>query len=302
MLHHLPVHLVTDSSAQFVPADIVRQHQIRVLPLGIRVGEHLYSEPDLDLIKLQGMSHREKALPILEVPSPEQIAEFYQQVSYDGRPVVAIHMSSELSPLVKNARQAADWLGSRPNVKVIDSREIGVTLACLVTEVANLLMTNTPIHEFDRLIRGLAKHTYSIYLTESLEALNRQKILRPSQAILGEMLKIKPVLSMESGRMIAIEKTRTRAQGLEKLVEFSSEFDEMQQLVFLHPQTNLSNELRYVSERLNNALVGKKRKWPTQHYLPSLATFIGCEAVGVAIFEGASDERSGKTYHFSSVD
>jgi len=302
MLPGLPVHLVTDSSAQFVPADLARQYQVRILPLGIRVGEHFYNEPELDLVKLQGVSHREKAFPTLEIPRPEQIAEFYQQVSYDGRPIVAIHMSGDLSPLVQNARQAAIWLGSRPNVTVIDSREIGVTLACLVTEVANLLLANTPIHELERLIRGLAKHTYSIYLTEALEALNRQKILRPSQAILGEMLKIKPVLSMENGKMIAIEKTRTRAQGLEKLVEFSSEFDEMQQLVFLHPQTNLSNELRYISERLNNALMGRKRKWPAQHYLPSLATFIGCEAVGVAIFEGAVDEHSGKTYHFSSVD
>ena len=125
-----------------------------------------------------------------------------------------------------------------------------------------------------------------IFSSERLDYLERGGRLGSAQALLGTMLHIKPMLLMEDGEIVPVEKVRTRELALEKLADFVAEFAAIQQVVILRsplvgedsPQVN---ELReHLSLALPNQAV------PVVEYDPILACHLGPEALGVVVYEG----------------
>jgi len=84
-----------------------------------------------------------------------------------------------------------------------------------------------------RTVRGLVPQIYIVFFSENLEYLERGGRIGHAQALLGTMLGIRPFLTLEEGEIRPMEKVRTREEALEKLVEFVSEFDTVEQLYII---------------------------------------------------------------------
>jgi fatty acid-binding protein DegV len=100
------------------------------------------------------------------------------------------------------------------------------------------------------------------------------------------MLRIKPLLLVEDGEIVPIEKVRTRLMAIEKLASFVAEFASIQRVVILSSPLNdhtdaVVDELR---ERLSLAL--PEHEFPVIEYDPVLACHLGPEALGVVVYEG----------------
>src|SRR5258708_1096965 len=129
---------------------------------------------------------------------------------------------------------------------------------------------------------------YAIFFVDSLDYLQHGGLVSESQAILGGMLGIKPFLTIEEGELITMEKVRTRPQAIDKLVEFVTEFSSVDYLVILQNTSHLTDQTRMLQERL--ALEFVDRPFPVVVYKPSLGTFIGPDAMGIIVFEGATED------------
>jgi fatty acid-binding protein DegV len=101
------------------------------------------------------------------------------------------------------------------------------------------------------------------------------------------MLGIKPFLTIEEGELITMEKVRTRVQAIDKLVEFVTEFGEVEQLIILQNTSHTTEQTRMLQDRL--ALEFSPRSFPVMMYLPSLAALIGPDAMGIVVFEAESE-------------
>jgi len=280
------VRILTDSNAYLGP-DLLGSHEVEVIPHRIKVGGSFYEEdPDFqveDLLRtLSAAQQTGGALaPELQAPPINTFLDYYQG-NQDGRPIVAVHMSSHLSPMWAQARKAAEMLKGRYTIRVLDSQATSFGLGLLVQMAAQAADGGAGVNEIARIVNGAVPHLYATFFTESLGYLQRSANLGGSQSLLGTMLGIKAMLMMEDGRLVTQEKVQTREEVTEKLHEFVAEFATVREIGILHH--NYDTQANDLAARLRETLPKVSIRRVT--YPPSLATYIGPHTLGVIVYEG----------------
>ncbi|SRR5260221_5624234 len=278
------VRIVTDSSAQFLDPAVVERHKIVVVPLTIQIDSRTYREGiDLDSASFFKLVSDSRTPPTLLAPTVEQFTDTYTRLHRETDRILSIHLSRSMHTTWQNARNATQSLLGRCEIAVVDSQTASVGLGLLVEAAAKLAEQTNSLDEIIHQIRAMVSRIYAIFYVESLAYLQHNELVSESQAILGGMLGIKPFLTIEEGQLITMEKVRTRAQAVDKLVEFVTEFTEVESLVILQNTPHVTDQTRMLRERLT--LEYSARSFPVMVYGPSLGTFIGPDAMGIVVFE-----------------
>jgi len=278
------VRIVTDSAARFSTPDFLHRHPITVAPMTLRCGAMtLTDDPYAELAAAQSLFDACDPAPIAEPPTVDAFTEVYTQLQKDASHIVSIHTSSLMTGTYENARQASlNFLG-RCNIQVIDSQAVSLGLGLLVRAAAEAAARDASADDIVRIVRGMIPRLYTVFFLEDMAYLERNRLVSRSQAILGNMLGVIPFLTIEDGRIVAMEKVRSRTRALEKLLEFVTEFSTVEHLALLHSQSPLNEETRQVVERLQSLHPGTPVSVLT--YGPSLATFVGPNALGIVVLE-----------------
>jgi DegV family protein with EDD domain len=116
-----------------------------------------------------------------------------------------------------------------------------------------------------------------------MDFLERGGRVGKAQAILGTMLNIKPLLHIEDGEIIPLEKVRTHEKAIEKLSEFVAEFAQLEQAAIVQRSLIPTQETRMFLERLTQLF--PDMKFPIIQYGPLLASYAGPSAMGVVVYE-----------------
>jgi DegV family protein with EDD domain len=279
------VHIVTDSSAhgQLPPNVTVVPHTIALAGKSFREGVDMSAEESLRLISRQPFA------PTVQVPTQADFLAVYDRLSREYDAIISIHASREILPCWQNARAAAQAVMGRCQLDVIDSRTISAGLGMLVRMAARTLAEGASADETVRVLRGAIERIYSVFYVETTDFLMQNQIMSPSHSILGMMLNLKPVLTVEEGRLVPMEKVRTRIQAIERLVEFAVEFEEFDDALIVQNRSGLTDSSRMLSDRL--ATEFPDRRFPATLYGASLGALIGADATGLVILE--SEESDG---------
>jgi fatty acid-binding protein DegV len=102
------------------------------------------------------------------------------------------------------------------------------------------------------------------------------------------MLEIKPILTIEDGKLITMEKARTHSQAIDKMIEFVAEFTHLEKLSILQNTLRVTDKTRMLQDRL--ALEFSRIQAPIMLYDPLIASLVGPDAMGMVVLEGAGDE------------
>ena len=278
------LHIVTDSTVQFCTPGFVEQHSFTQVPLALRLGSQTYLE---DGEVTSGQIFQEVAegapWPVTVAPTAEQFAAAYTEVGSHTDQILSIHVSGKLSPTVRHALAGSQTVKGRCRLEVIDSQSISAGLGALVEIAVVAAERGASLEEAVRLVRSAASRLYAVFFVESLSYLAHAGHASPAQAILAGMLNVKPFLTLEEGELAPMEKTRNRLQAVEKVVEFVTEFTDIQYLAIVHGETTPSADAIQVRERLEAAYPG--RTWPVLTYKPSLGVLLGPRALGVMVCE-----------------
>lgn len=276
------VKIITDSTAEVSP-ELADSLGITVLPLTIQLGNKSYREGiDLNAKEFFTKIERANASPILVPPSVQQFEQTLDELMKQTDEIVMIFNSSKLSRTYANAHRAAMPLMGRAKIRVIDSQLISTGLGMIVTNAARAAKQGADVEEVVRLTRGLIPRTYIAAFADTLDYLERSGRIRKAQAILGTFLNIKPLLILEEGEIVVLEKVRTRAKAVEKLVEFIIEFTHIEKMDVLHSTT--PEDVALLIEQVNLQLPNLDMK--VEMYGPSLGAFLGPGALGVVVYEG----------------
>lgn len=284
------VHIVTDSCANFASPHFLHQHPVTVVPNRISIAGKTYRdgidlgpEEALRLIRAQAYA------PLVSSPTVNDYLEVYNRLSRSNEAIISIHASRELYSSWQNAKAAARQLAGRCPIEVIDSQMVCAAQGMLVKVAVKAIQEdNNTLDDVVRMVRGAVERTYSIYYVETVNYLLQNKIMTISHSILGTMLGIKPFLSMEHGRVILVEKVRTRAQAIDRLVEFVVEFTGIEEVVILQHKPHISEQTRMLQDRLAVEFPGQY--FPFSMYTPSMAALIGADATGVVVLEKEIEE------------
>jgi len=274
--------IITDSTAHLTP-DQIAQHEITVLPVDIQLGDQrIRVGSDHNLKQLFQRMAAEQAQTTKAGIPPSAFEEAYSQLGRQTDQILVIVGSSKLSGGFAAAKSVANAFLARCRIAVLDSMATSWGLGLLVEAAAKAAEAGQSLDEIVRLVRGMLPHIYVVLFVERLDYLEKGNRIGPAQALLGTMLNIKPLLIMEEGEIIPLEKVRTRANAIEKLADFVAEFANVEQVVIM--QNPMGNGTDQLIEHLNVILPG--RTFPVIEYDAVLACHLGPDAMGVTVYEG----------------
>ena len=230
------VGLVSDSTAD-LPVAIAERHRIRVVPLYVSIGEHVFREGvDLSYQDFYERLPTADPLPTTSQPSPGDFAEAYDSLVRDGATsIVSIHLSSGISGTIGSAKLAARDLGIP--VTVVDT-QCAVGVHRLAVEAAAVTLTRGGSHDeaVEAAEAVVAAHR-TAFVVDTLEYLHKGGRIGGASALLGSMLQLKPLLYFVDGEITSLEKVRSSGRALERLVEIMAEWvgnEEPMRAVIMH--------------------------------------------------------------------
>jgi DegV family protein with EDD domain len=280
------VRIVTDVTANLQP-EFIAKHHITVLPLEIYVGDRKFTigphEDPIPLFKQMAEGPAESARATVPLSA---LQATYERLCREAEEILVMPSSSKLSDIYDRAQSIARSFLGRCRITVVDSMSASWGLSLMVELAARAADEGQPLDEIVRLVRGMLPHIYLVFLVERLDYLERGGRVGVAQALLGTMLRIKPLLLMEGGDIIPLEKVRTRAMAIEKLVDFVAEFATIQQVVILRSplQNSMNDVIGSLEEMLGEIL--PNQEFPVVEYDPLLACHLGPEALGLVVYEG----------------
>lgn len=247
--------VVTDSAAALDP-ELVQRLSARgnfvLVPMPVTI--RTPGEPDCQLQDLTA-AEVDEAIMLAHVmgqtvstsgPAPGVFADVYDELASRGfTHVVSVHLSGELSGTVEAARTGArlSRLGSK-GVSVVDSRTVAGAYGHAVVRALEVL--NSASSDFVRspdypspdypspdylsseqlspaqlvdYIQSVCEQSTLYFYIPTLDALRRGGRVSPALAMVGQMFQIKPIGTITEGKLAYVERPRTAARALERLVE-----------------------------------------------------------------------------------
>ncbi len=283
------INIVTDSSVCLPAPKLVDRYPITIAPMTIRCGCNTVKDnPRIKPSDLIQFFDDCPVFPVAEAPSIEDFNAIYSRLSRENNQILSIHASGQIYPSFANAKKASQRYLGRCNIQVVDSKTTSFGLGLLVQAAAKAAIYHKTIDELVRIVRGMIPRTYSIFFLDDLSYLEHDYLISPSQAILGKMLGINAFLTIEDGQILPMEKVRSRAKSLDKLIEFVSEFVSVENIAILQNGARTDTERHQLTERLHSLHPNAPLSIST--YGHSLATHIGPRSIGIVILE-AEDDR-----------
>ncbi|MGE3285651.1 MAG: DegV family protein [Pseudonocardia sp.] len=209
--------VVTDSTA-YLPADAVAERGIRVVPLEVRLGERVGREGvDVTTAELiTALADRQLDVQTSR-PNPAEFAGCYREALDAGaRGVVSVHISRELSGTWEAARIAADEVGPE-RVRVVDSRSAAMGLGYAVLAAADAAAAGADGAAVEDAAADVARRCRMFFSVDTLDRLRRGGRIGTTAALVGTALSVKPLLHVEDGRIVPLEKVRTTARAAQRL-------------------------------------------------------------------------------------
>ena len=213
------IRLVTDSSCD-LPVEICDSLGITVVPLTVRFGDETFTDGvDLDNSGFWSRLDKSEGLPETAAPSAGSFLDVYAALAGQGADgVVVVTLSSVLSATHQSAVIAAENFPGLP-VKVIDSRTVSMALGLAAMAGAEVAGEGAGI---DAVIAATSESAGAMQIVaalDTLEFLRRGGRVGSAQALLGGMLKVKPIVTVEDGVVAAAGRVMTRSKARTTIVE-----------------------------------------------------------------------------------
>ena len=214
------VAIVTDSTADLAH-DLVEQRGITVVPLTVTLEGHSY----LDGVQIQpdefyGKLAASGQMATTSQPSPGTFAEVYDRLLGDHDEVVSLHISSKLSGTFEAATQGADMV-ARERIQVVDTEMVSMPLALLVLVAASMAARGETAAAITDGITPIRESMRVYFMVATLEYLRRGGRIGRAGALLGSMLQVKPVLTIQAGEVAPMERVRTQEKALSRVIELA---------------------------------------------------------------------------------
>ncbi len=154
-------------------------------------------------------------------PAPETFSAVYRDLAADGaQAIVSVHLSGEISGTVGAAAHA----GQRAMVPVraVDSRTTAMALGFAALEAASCAAAGADVEHVVARARQVAASSRCLFLVDSLDHLRRGGRLSAGAAALGTALGVKPILEIVDGRVSLVQRVRTRAGALDRMLALAA--------------------------------------------------------------------------------
>lgn len=274
----MAIKIVTDSTAD-LPASLAHEMGIIVVPLNVHFGNEVFADgvtiyPDEFYQRLVSSSE----LPKTSQPAVGAFIETYNQLLTDADGIVSVHISSKVSGTVNSAQLAVSEIGSKV-IEVVDTLQASLALGLIAIAAAKVAQSGATLAEVVAEAQSASERARFYGLVETLEYLEKGGRIGKAQALLGSLLRIKPILTLHEGIAHPVEKVRTRAKGLERMAAITADLAPLEAIGVM--SSDVAEDASIIANAMKqdvpepNMIIGR--------FGPVLGTYLGPGSLGVAV-------------------
>lgn len=217
----MSVAIVSDSTGYLTPE--LTPAGLTVVPVAVVIGGQSFDEGTQITVAEVADALRRKVAVTTSRPAPAAFASAYAKLADEGYDsIVSIHLSGDMSGTVDAARIAARE--APVPVTVVDSRTVGTALGFAVRSAAERAAAGGSAEEVAAAGGSRAAASRTWIVVDSLDQLRRGGRIGAAQALLGNALMVKPILELNEGMIVPLEKQRTMGRAVARMAEISSQF------------------------------------------------------------------------------
>ncbi len=276
------VKIVTDNTSD-IPANVVKKLGISIVPLNIIFGTESYRDgvditPDQFYKKLA----ESKVHPTTSAQAPGYFSELFTRLSKETDEILAIVISSKLSATFESATQAKALVGDICKIEIVDSLQTCGGLGLPVIRAAEAAQAGAKLADLTAQANDWCSRAHAYMVFDTLEYLLKGGRIGHAQALLGGLLKITPVLTLREGIVTPVQRTRSRVQSMDALINLVKSANALEGLMLEDATT--PEDLEVLAARM--ADLYPKEKTYRSTVSPVIGTHVGPHVLAACFIEG----------------
>lgn len=275
------ISIVTDSTAD-IPLPRAEELGITIVPLTVFFGDKAYLDSfELDNASFYAMLQSNKELPRTSQPSPAAFQEAYARLVQEGADgILSVHLSAKLSGTYQSACTALEMLPDdikKAPIEIIDSQSISAGMGYAIQCAAQEARAGKSLEEIKAHLLSRLQRTRILAVLDTLEWLRRGGRIGGARALLGNMLSVKPLISLREGEVVPVEQPRTRSKAYARVAQLFSEMGQIENACIVESNEEVGQQLAEALKTVYNKDI--------EHYKLGgvLGTHTGPGTVGVCV-------------------
>lgn len=215
--------ILTDSASDLTP-DMIEGLDVTVIPIRLKIGENNYKD-GINLSKKE-FWHKlmtEKVVPKTAQPSPAEFRDYYEELFNKGyEKIISIHISSKMSGTQQVAKVAREMLKREKDIIIVDSKSVTFGQAYQVLEAAKMIKSGVKLDDILTRLYEIADKMKVYFAVSDLTYLEKGGRIGRASSVIGNLLKLRPVLKLEDGEVCLETKTfgeRGAISYMEKIIK-----------------------------------------------------------------------------------
>ena len=279
------IKVVTDSTSD-LPADVAESLGIEVVPLNVHFGSDVYKDrvnlmPDTFYDKLINGD----VLPTTSQPSVGEFIDVYERLGSDADGIVSVHVSEKLSGTMNSARLASQQANADCPIEVVDTFQVSMGVGICAMEAAEVANSGGDMNQVILAVRNAVTRSQCFFMLETLEFLQKGGRIGKAQALIGNLLKIRPMLILQEGEVHPLGRERTRRKGIAKLVDTVAELAPISGLAVMY--STGPDEAQTLAQNVSKFMIEGREPMMLQ-IGPVIGTYAGPDTLGIALISAKS--------------
>lgn len=280
----MAIKIVTDSTS-YISDEYIKKYDINIVSLNVIINGVSSREIDIENEVFYEEIRNSKEIPKSSQPIPNEMLNTFKEIVKDGDSIVGIFLSSKMSGTYSNANMIKDMiLEDYPDadIHILDSKTNCMQMGFAVIEAARTASEGKSINEVINAANHVINNSRFLFTPETLEYLKKGGRIGGAAALFGNVLQIKPILTVVNGETSVFKKVRTRKKAIEEIVKTVLEEIESKGLgdIVVH-HINCQEDGLKLAKALENKL-GKKVE--IQSIGPVIGVHVGPGSIGIAYY------------------
>ena len=274
------IKIVTDSTS-YIPQEYIKKYDIKIVSLNVVMNGDSRREVDIDNKYFYKEMNESKEIPKSSQPIPQEMLEIFKGIVEEGDSVVGIFLSSKMSGTYSTANMVKEMvLEEYPNanIQILDSK----TNCMQMGFAAKASNEGKSMDEVIAIAEYVFNNSRFLFTPETLEYLKKGGRIGGAAALFGNILQIKPILTVVDGETSVFKKVRTRKKTIEEIVTTVLNDIESKGLgdIIVH-HINCEEEGLKLAKILEEKLC---RKVSIQSIGPVIGLHVGPGSIGIAYY------------------
>jgi DegV family protein with EDD domain len=221
----MSVKIMADSACD-LPLSFYEENDAILFPLKVHINGNEFE--DLRTIQPKQVYDQIRAgnLPKTSQASPAGFKEVFTELAENKQDGIYIAFSSQLSGTYQTAVMIAEQVKEEYpdfNLSIIDTKCASLGQGLVVMEAARMAKENFSKEEIVETVQFLSQHMEHLFTVDDLDHLAKGGRVSKASAFVGGLLNIKPLLNVEDGKLVPLEKIRGKKKLLRRIVEVMKE-------------------------------------------------------------------------------